>query len=259
MVDLSEKEKIRYGRQILIPEIGEEGQKKLKASSVLVVGTGGLGSIITYYLTAAGIGILGLMDMDTLDLSNLQRQIVHNTDNINMPKTKSAKMTLERLNPNVKFKLFQEPLTPKNAVSIFKDFDFVIDGTDNFFAKFLINDACILVNKPFTLGGVRGFEGQFMTVLPRKTTCYRCLFKEPAPRSKTPLPVLGVTPGVGGLLEATECIKYLIGLKDKLLTDTLILFDLKGMNFDKVAITRDENCPACGKNAKNLLESEKYE
>ena len=259
MVDLSDDEKIRYGRQILISEIGEEGQKKLKAASVLVVGTGGLGSIITYYLTAAGIGTLGLMDMDVLDLSNLQRQVVHNTDNIGMAKTKSAHQTLKKLNPNVKFNLIQETLLPANALEIFKTYDFIIDGTDNFAAKFLINDACMLVNKPFTLGGVRGLEGQFMTVIPKETTCYRCVFKEPAPRSKTPLPVLGVTPGIGGLIEATECIKYFVGLKDKLLINTLILFDLKSMNFDKVAISRDENCPACGKNAKNLLESEKYE
>lgn len=259
MVNLSEKEKIRYGRQFLIPEIGEEGQKKLKAASVLVVGTGGLGSIITYYLTAAGIGTLGLMDMDVLDLSNLQRQIVHNTDNIGMPKTKSAQITLEKLNPNVNFKLIQEALNPDNALSIFKDFDYIIDGTDNFFAKFIINDACIVAKKPFSLGGVRALEGQFMTVIPKETTCYRCVFKEPAPRSKTPLPVLGVTPGIGGLIETTECIKFLVGLKDKLLTNTLLLFDLKSMNFDKVTIIRDENCPACGKNAKNLLELEKYE
>ncbi|MHA1784319.1 MAG: HesA/MoeB/ThiF family protein [Candidatus Helarchaeota archaeon] len=253
MVELNDSEKIRYGRQILIPEIGEEGQKKLKKSSVLVVGSGGLGSIVSYYLTAAGVGTLGLMDHDKLDLSNLQRQIVHNTDRIGMQKTESAKLTLEKLNPNVKFKLFSEKLSPTNAIGIIKDFDYVIDGTDNFTAKFLINDACIAANKPFTVGGVREFEGQFMTVIPKETTCYRCIFKDPPPPSSSPLPILGVTPGIGGLIEATEAIKYLIGLKDKLLTNTLILFDLKSMNSDKIKIARDENCLACGKNAKNLL------
>jgi len=246
MVDLTENEKIRYGRQILIPEIGEEGQKKLKNSSILVVGTGGLGSIITYYLTAAGIGTLGLMDMDVVDLSNLQRQIVHNTERIGVLKTDSAKRTLEELNPNVEFKLFQEQLTADNALTIFKQFDFIVDGTDNFAAKFIINDNAVKANISFTLGGVRAFEGQFMTVIPKETACYRCVFKEAPPPATTKLPVLGVTPGLGGIIEATEAIKYIVGMKDKLLTNTLLLFEFKSMNFDKITIVRDEKCPACG-------------
>jgi len=247
LVELSKNEKIRYGRQILIPEIGEKGQIKLKNSSILVIGTGGLGSIITYYLTAAGIGTLGLMDMDVVDLSNLQRQIVHNTERIGVLKTDSAKRTLAELNPNVEFKLFQEQLTEKNALNIFKQFDYIVDGSDNFTAKFLINDFAIKSNKPFTLGGVRAFEGQFMTVIPHETACYRCVFKEPPPPAKGKLPVLGVTPGLGGIIEATEAIKYIVGMKDKLLTNTLLLFELKSMNFDKITIVRDENCTACGK------------
>jgi len=246
MVELTEKEKIRYGRQLLIPEIGEEGQIKLKDSSILVVGTGGLGSIITYYLTAAGIGTLGLMDMDVVDLSNLQRQIVHDTERIGLLKTDSAKKTLEQLNPNVKFKLFQEQLTSDNALTIFKQFDYIVDGTDNFAAKFIINDNAVKANKAFTLGGVRAFEGQFMTVIPKETACYRCVFKEAPPPAKGKLPVLGVTPGLGGIIEATEAIKYIVGMKDKLLTNTLLLFELKSMNFDKVTIVRDEKCSACG-------------
>ena len=246
MVELTENEKIRYGRQILIPEIGEKGQQKLKESSILVIGTGGLGSIITYYLTAAGIGTLGLMDMDVVDLSNLQRQIVHNTERIGVLKTDSAKRTLKELNPNVEFKLFQEQLTSNNALSLFKQFDFIVDGTDNFAAKFIINDNAVKANIPFTLGGVRAFEGQFMTVIPKKTACYRCVFKEAPPPAKGKLPVLGVTPGLGGIIEATEAIKYIVGMKDNLLTNTLLLFELKSMNFDKITIVRDEKCPACG-------------
>ncbi|NVM04933.1 MAG: HesA/MoeB/ThiF family protein [Candidatus Helarchaeota archaeon] len=255
---LSEKEIKRYNRQIIAMEIGEEGQEKLKSSSILIMGLGGLGSPVAYYLTAAGVGRLGLIDMDVVELSNLQRQIIHSTETIGKNKTDSAFQKLSRLNPNVKLKLINEKLTTKNALSIIENYDFIVDCSDNFGAKFLVNDACLKKKKPFSIGGVRGFEGQLMTVIPFKSACYRCVFHSPPPKTDSPLPVVGATPGFAGTIQAMEAIKYIIGLRDGLLTNFLLIFDLLTMSFQKIRIKADENCPACGKEPSDLLNTYQY-
>ncbi|MHA1298227.1 MAG: HesA/MoeB/ThiF family protein [Candidatus Helarchaeota archaeon] len=246
-MNLTKEELERYNRQIISSDIGVDGQKKLKSASVLVIGLGGLGSPVAYYLTAAGIGTLGLMDMDTVSLSNLQRQIIHSTSNVGKNKTESAYEKLSKLNPNVNFRLINEKLNPQNAHSIIKDYDFVVDCSDNFEAKFLVNDSCLKEKIPFSIGGVRGFEGQLMTVLPFKSACYRCVFKSAPPPSESPLPVVGATPGFAGTIQAMEAIKYIIGYKKGLLINQLLVFDLLTLMVNKIKIQRDEKCPSCGK------------
>ncbi|MHA1386063.1 MAG: HesA/MoeB/ThiF family protein [Candidatus Helarchaeota archaeon] len=246
-MNLTKEELERYNRQIISSDIGVDGQKKLKSASVLVIGLGGLGSPVAYYLTAAGIGTLGLMDMDTVSLSNLQRQIIHSTPNVGKNKTESAYEKLSKLNPNVNFRLINEKLNPQNAHSIIKDYDFVVDCSDNFEAKFLVNDSCLKEKIPFSIGGVRGFEGQLMTVLPFKSACYRCVFKSAPPPSESPLPVVGATPGFAGTIQAMEAIKYIIGYKKGLLINQLLVFDLLTLMVNKIKIQRDEKCPSCGK------------
>ncbi len=244
---LSKEELERYNRQIIAVELGEKGQEKLKDASVLVMGLGGLGSSVSYYLAAAGIGTLGLMDMDVVSLSNLQRQIIHSTEQVGKNKTDSAFDKLSKLNPNVNYKKINKKLTSKNAVSIIKNYDFVVDCSDNFNAKYLVNDACIKENIPFSVGGVRGFEGQLMTVIPLKSACYRCVFSSPPPPSDSPLPVVGATPGFAGTIQSMEAIKYIIGLREGLLTNYLLIFDLLSMSFQKIQIKANDKCPACGK------------
>ncbi|MHA1377560.1 MAG: HesA/MoeB/ThiF family protein [Candidatus Helarchaeota archaeon] len=244
---LTKEELERYNRQIISSEIGIEGQEKLKSASVLIIGLGGLGSSVAYYIAAAGVGNLGLMDMDIVSLSNLQRQIIHSTEKIGKKKTDSALEKLSKLNPNVNYKLINEKLTSKNALKIIKNYDFVVDCSDNFDAKYLVNDSCLEEKIPFIVGGVRGFEGQLMTVIPFDTACYRCVFRSPPPPTESPLPVVGATPGLAGTIQAMEAIKYLIGLRETLLTNSLLVFDLLTMTFNKVKIQRDKNCPACGK------------
>lgn len=243
---LSPEERERYHRQMILPEIGEKGQVKLKESSVLIIGTGGLGSAAALYLAAAGVGKLGILDMDVVDRSNLQRQVIHATSRIGKLKTQSAEELISDLNPNVKLQIFNERFEEQNASSIIQQFQFVIDASDNFPTKFLINDKCVENGIPCTVGGVQGFEGQFMTVLPKESACYRCLFHEAPPPPKGKLPILGTTAGMGGLIEATECLKYLLGLRDDLLTNRLIFFDARAMSFDVIKITRDPDCKTCG-------------
>lgn len=246
-MNLTEEEMERYNRQIISSELGVEGQKKLKSASVLIMGLGGLGSSVAYYLAAAGIGNLTLIDMDVVSLSNLQRQIIHSTDTIGKKKTESALEKLSKLNPNVNYVIKNDKLTSKNAQSIIKNHDFVVDCTDNFDAKYLINDFCLKEKIPFSIGGVRGFEGQLMTVIPYKTACYRCVFRTPPPPSDAPLPVIGATPGFAGTIQAMETIKFIIGKKEGLLTNALLVFDLLTMMVNKIKIQKDVNCPACGK------------
>ena len=257
-MNLTKDELERYNRQIIAPEIGEEGQKKLKSASILVMGLGGLGSAVSYYLTAAGIGTIGLMDMDVVSLSNLQRQIIHSTDTLGKNKTDSALTTLSKLNPTVNFKIINEKLTPQNSISIIKNYDFIVDCSDNFSTKFLVNDSCIKAKKPFNIGGVRGFEGQLMTVIPFKSACYRCVFSSPPPSPDSPLPVLGATPGFAGTVQAMEAIKYIVGEKEGLLANYLFVFDLLSMSFQKIKIKTDEKCPACGKEPIDLLNEYHY-
>jgi len=240
---------VRYSRQMILNEVGGKGQKKLLSSKVLVVGTGGLGSPATLFLAAAGIGRLGLVDGDKVDLSNLQRQVIHSTNTLGVPKVESAKTTVNALNPDVDVVAYEKRFTPANALDILKGWDFVVDGSDNFPTKFLINDACVLANKPFSHSGVLRFIGMITTVLPRKGPCYRCLVREAPPQGTVPTcqeaGVLGTVPGVMGTIQATEAIKYLLGIGN-LLVGRVLYWDALGMKFDQFELKRNPKCPTCG-------------
>jgi molybdopterin/thiamine biosynthesis adenylyltransferase len=246
---LTNQQIARYGRNIALKQLGTSGQKKLLSSKVLIVGLGGLGSPVALYLAAAGIGTLGLLDSDTVQLTNLQRQVIHNTERIGTQKVDSAKKSIQAINPDVKVETYYERATAENISPIIRRYHFVIDGTDNFPGKFLINDACFFEKVAFSHAGVIGFEGQLMTVLPGKTVCYRCIFNAPPPAMAVPSPaevgVLGVVPAVIGTLQATEAIKYLLG-KGDLLTNTLLSYDALKMEFRKVHLKRNPKCPICG-------------
>lgn len=239
----------RYSRHILLKEVGGKGQQKLLDGKVLVIGTGGLGSPIAFYLAAAGVGTIGLADADEVDLSNLQRQIIHFTPDVGKPKVLSAKEKMEAMNPDVTVRPYQTWVTAANIAGIIREFDFVIDATDNFAAKFLINDACVLAGKPFSHGGILQFDGQTMTVVPGESACYRCIFPEPPPKEVIPTcsraGVIGVLPGVIGTLQATEAIKFLLGAGE-LLTDRLLTYDALRMRFREVALRKNPTCPLCG-------------
>jgi molybdopterin/thiamine biosynthesis adenylyltransferase len=243
---LNEDQKKRYARHLVLPEIGEEGQEKLLGSKVLVIGAGGLGSPVAFYLAAAGIGTIGIMDGDTVDLSNLQRQILHTTASLGTNKTESARARLEALDPSIRIEPYPFRLSAENAPEILAGYDFVIDATDNFDSKFLIARACHEAAKPYSHAGIRNFHGQTMTVIPGKTACYRCLFHEDgAPVGTTPQGPIGALPGVIGSIQTIEAIKYLLGI-GKLLTDALLTFDALTMNFRKVTVRRDPRCALCG-------------
>ncbi|HEY3347045.1 MAG TPA: molybdopterin-synthase adenylyltransferase MoeB [Nitrospirota bacterium] len=239
----------RYSRHILLKEVGGRGQAKLLASSVLVVGAGGLGSPIALYLAAAGIGRIGIIDGDVVDLSNLQRQVIHHTADIGKPKVVSAKEKIALMNPDVQVDIYQEMAASANLPGILKGYDFVIDGTDNFAAKFLINDACVLLGKPYSHGGILQFDGQTMTVVPGQSACYRCIFGKPPERDAIPTcsqaGVIGVLPGVLGTIQATEAIKYILG-KGELLTNRLLTYSALSMHFREVKLSRNPKCPICG-------------
>jgi molybdopterin-synthase adenylyltransferase len=239
----------RYSRHILLPEIGGKGQQKIREAKVFIVGAGGLGSPVAMYLAAAGVGTLGIIDGDAVDLSNLHRQIIHHTPDLNKPKVYSAKEKIEALNPDVKVIVYLERLMAKNALDILRDYDLIIDGTDNFPAKFLINDAAILTGKPLVHGGILRFDGQVMTILPRQTTCYRCIFKNPPPPGLIPscqeAGVLGALAGVVGTIQATEALKLILGVGN-LLTDRLLTYDALTTRFREVKLRRNPRCPICG-------------
>lgn len=243
----------RYSRHIILSEVGSKGQKKLLNSKVLVIGTGGLGAPAAMYLGAAGIGTIGLVDFDAVDLSNLQRQIIHQTKDIGKPKVNSGKETINEMNPDVEVVTYQEWVSASNITDIIKDrdYDFIIDGTDNFPAKFLINDACVLTQKPFSHAGIIRFAGQTMTYVPGQGPCYRCVFKNPPPADAVPTckqaGVIGVMGGVIGTIQATEAIKYILGLGE-LLTGYLLTFDALTMSFRKVKLPYAKNCQVCGEN-----------
>ena len=248
-MSLSDSQIERYSRHIILPEVGGKGQEKLLAGRVLLVGAGGLGCPAGLYLAAAGVGTLGLMDADVVDLTNLQRQIAHTTADLGVPKVESAAVKFRAINPDVHLRLYQEKLTAANALEILRDYDFVIDGTDNFAAKFLVADACHFAQKPYSHAGILRFDGQLITVLPGQTACYRCLFVKPPPRGAVPscsqAGVLGVLAGVVGSLQATEALKYLLGVGD-LLTNRLLTYDAKKLNFRSVNVKRNAHCPLCG-------------
>jgi molybdopterin/thiamine biosynthesis adenylyltransferase len=249
---LSEQQIERYSRHIILREIGGAGQEKLLASKVLILGAGGLGSPAALYLAAAGVGTIGLVDGDEVDITNLHRQIVHHTADIGRRKVDSAKERMLAINPDVTVQTYDIWAQADNIREIVRQYDFVIDGADNFAAKFLINDACYFEKVPFSHAGILQFEGQLMTVIPGQTACYRCVFLLPPPAGSAPpcgqAGVLGVLPGVIGSLQATEAIKYLLGIGD-LLTDSLLTYCALTMEFRKVPVGRSPDCPVCGPKA----------
>ncbi len=239
----------RYSRQILLKEVGGKGQEKLLQGRVLIIGAGGLGSPIALYLAAAGVGTIGIADADVVDISNLQRQIIHFTKDVGRPKVQSAKEKIEAINPDVEVKTYPELVNASNILNIIEDYDFVIDGTDNFAAKFLINDACVMAGKPYSHGGILRFDGQTITIKPHESPCYRCIFPTPPPRDAIPscaqAGVLGVLAGVLGTLQATEAVKFLLG-KGELLTGRLLVYNALTMKFREIQIPKNSRCPICG-------------
>jgi len=249
-MELSAEQLRRYARHVILPEIGVAGQKKICAASVLCVGAGGLGSPIASYLAAAGVGRIGIVDFDLVDESNLQRQILHGTESIGRPKTESARERINSLNPGVTVELHPVKLTSQNALELISSYDIVVDGTDNFSTRYLVNDACVLTGKPNVYGSIFRFEGQASLFAPRLGgPCYRCLFPEPPPPGSVPScaegGVLGVLPGVIGTLQATEILKLILGIGTSLL-NRLLLFDALEMKFRELKLRRDPHCPVCG-------------
>ena len=239
----------RYSRHIILKEVGGKGQKKLLDGRVLIIGAGGLGAPIALYLAAAGVGTIGIADADCVDLSNLQRQVIHQTADVGKPKVISAKEKMEAINPDVKVVTYQQWVGADNILEMIRDYDFVIDGTDNFAAKFLINDACVMAGKPYSHGGILAFFGQTITVLPGESTCYRCVFPKPPPKDAIPTcsqaGVIGVLPGVLVTSQATEAVKFLLG-KGELLASRLLTYDALEMRFREVSLKRNPKCPVCG-------------
>lgn len=261
-MNLDHKQVIRYSRQIVLKEIGGIGQKTLLNSKITLVGLGALGSPVAYYLVAAGIGNLKVIDYDSVELSNLHRQILHFTKDINRKKTESAIEKLNLVNPDCKIEVIPEKITPENAKDILKNSDFVIEGSDNFPTKMLINDACVYLKIPFTIAGVLRFHGQIMTVVPeKKTACYRCLFGDitdvPTGMSCSEAGVIGLIPGILGCMEANEAIKCILNIGD-LITNKIMYIDLLRNAFNFIDLYRDESCIACGENAIDLVETYNY-
>ena len=251
MIEFTPEQLERYSRHILLADVGVEGQAKLLDAKVLIVGAGGLGAPVAMYLAAAGIGTIGIIDNDVVDISNLQRQIVHFTKDIGVSKVESAQDTMLAINPDIVIKTYHDLLRADNIRDIIREYDFVVDGTDNFPTKFLVNDACVLEKIPFSHGGILRFDGQTMTVVPDQSTCYRCIFRTPPPPDSVPTcsqaGVLGAIAGMLGTIQAAEALKYVTGVGE-LLTDTLLTFNAKSMDFRKVQLKRQENCAVCGKN-----------
>lgn len=250
-IALSHEEVKRYSRHLIMPEVGMAGQKKLKASSVLLIGAGGLGSPLAMYLAAAGVGRIGLVDYDVVDYTNLQRQIIHGTKDVGRPKLQSAADRIRDINPHVQLDLYEVPLTSENALELFAPYDIVIDGTDNFPTRYLTNDACVLLGKPNVYGSIFRFEGQASVFNYEDGPCYRCLYPEPPPPGLVPScaegGVLGILPGTIGAIQATEAIKILLGIGTSL-SGRLLLYDALHMSFDEVRLRKNPNCPICSSN-----------
>jgi sulfur-carrier protein adenylyltransferase/sulfurtransferase len=260
---LSNEEYARYSRHLILPEVGLEGQKKLKAARVLMIGTGGLGSPLGLYLAAAGVGTLGVVDFDVVDQSNLQRQIIHGTKDVGRPKIESARDRLEDINPNTRIETYETRLTSENALELFREYDVVVDGTDNFPTRYLVNDACVLTGKPNVYGSIFRFEGQASVFWAEKGACYRCLYPEPPPPGLVPScaegGVLGVLPGIVGTIQANEVIKVILGAEGILL-NRLLLFDAWKMRFRELKLKKNPDCPICGEHAtvKELIDYEEF-
>ncbi len=250
-IELSNEEIARYSRHLIMPEVALDGQKQLKAAKVLTVGTGGLGSPLALYLAAAGIGTIGIVDFDVVDESNLQRQIIHGTSDVGRPKVQSAYDRLKDINPNVEVRVHEEALTSENALEIFDDYDVIVDGTDNFPTRYLVNDACVLLGKPNVYGSIFRFEGQASVFYAEEGPCYRCLYPEPPPPGLVPScaegGVLGILPGAIGTIQATETIKLILGIGEPLI-GRLLLYDALGMSFREMKLRKDPSCPVCGEN-----------
>jgi adenylyltransferase/sulfurtransferase len=250
---LSQDEIERYSRQIMIPDFGGKGQIRLRESKALVIGAGGLGSPAAFYLAAAGVGTLGLIDGDRVELSNLQRQILHATADLGRLKVESAAEKLDRLNSAVAVRTYATRLDAANAAEIFADYDFIVDGSDNFETKFLVNDTAVTLGKAFSHAGIVRLQGQTMTVVPHKSACYRCVFQEPPAPGELmncqQAGILGVVAGVIGAIQATEAIKYLSGMDEELLMDRVLTYDAKTMNFRTIEVRKNPACAACGEKA----------
>src|SRR6201997_5672664 len=248
-VTLSKDEILRYSRHLIMPEVGMEGQQKLKAARVLCIGTGGLGSPLALYLAAAGVGTLGILDFDVVDYTNLQRQIIHSTADVGRKKLDSAAEKLQGINPFLNLRKFETKLTSENALEIFKEFDIIADGTDNFPTRYLVNDACVLTGKPNVYGSIFRFEGQASVFATEVGPCYRCLYPEPPPPGLVPScaegGVLGILPGLVGLIQATEAIKLILGSGDPLI-GRLLLVDALGMKFRELKLRKNPDCAVCG-------------
>jgi len=248
-IRFSHEEIRRYGRHLIMPEVALEGQKKLKAASVLLIGAGGLGSPLALYLSAAGIGKIGIVDFDVVDQSNLQRQILHSTADVGKPKLESARERILAMNSNVKVETYPTLLSSDNALEILKDYDVVVDGTDNFPTRYLVNDACVLLKKPNVYGSIFRFEGQASVFYAEEGPCYRCLYSEPPPPGLVPScaegGVLGVLPGIVGTIQATETVKLILGV-GKPLIGRLLLFDALEMKFRELKLRKNPDCPICG-------------
>ncbi len=264
MFEFTEEQIKRYARHIILPEVGGKGQKKLLESKVLVIGAGGLGSPAILYLAAAGVGTIGIVDFDVVDYSNLQRQVIHNTERVGVSKVESAKRTVEMLNPDVKVITYNTMINKDNIMDIIKDYDVVLDGTDNFPTRFLINDACYFAGKPLVSAAMLRFEGQISVFDYRNketSPCYRCLFPEPPPPGLVPscqeAGILGSIGGIMGCIQATEAIKLLLGIGEPLVSKLLVM-DALSMDFRKVKLRKDPSCPLCGPNAtiKELIQYE---
>ena len=250
-IELSNEEIARYSRHLIMPEVALDGQKKLKSARVLTIGAGGLGSPLALYLAAAGVGTLGIVDFDVVDESNLQRQIIHGTSDVGRPKMESARDRIMDINPNVHVEAYEEALSSENALEIFKDFDIVVDGTDNFPTRYLVNDACVLSGKPNVYGSIFRFEGQASVFYAEEGPCYRCLYPEPPPPGLVPScaegGVLGILPGAIGTIQATETVKLILGIGEPLI-GRLLLYDALDMRFREMKLHKDPSCPVCGEN-----------
>jgi adenylyltransferase/sulfurtransferase len=247
--DLSKDEILRYSRHLIMPEVGMDGQLKLKNAKVLCIGAGGLGSPLLLYLAAAGVGRLGIVDFDVVDFTNLQRQVIHGTADVGRSKLESARATIREINPNVEVVGHDARLTSENALELFRDFNIIVDGTDNFPTRYLVNDACVLLGKPNVYGSIFRFEGQASIFYARQGPCYRCLYPEPPPPGLVPScaegGVLGVLPGIVGCLQAMETIKLIIG-QGQTLIGRLLVFDALGMKFRELKLRKNPDCPVCG-------------
>ena len=263
MIEFTDEQIERYSRHIILPEVGGAGQQKMLEARVLLLGAGGLGSPAAYYLAAAGIGNIGIVDFDQVDLSNLQRQIIHSTERIGMLKTESAKKTIQALNPDVNVTLYNEKIDSSNILSIIKDYDYVVDGSDNFPTRYLVNDACVMENKTLIHGSIYRFEGQVTVFKPNSGPCYRCLYPEPPPPGMSPNcqegGVLGVLAGIIGNLQVVEVLKLILGIGEPLV-GKLLIYDALKTEFRNLNLRKDASCPLCGEEPtiKELIDYEEF-